>query len=524
MKAFLHIGTPKTATTTIQSYLYENRDSLLDQGYIVSTSAGKENNLYLALAAYDLEHRDELTRLNGVYSNKQLLDLQARIIDRLKTEIAACRVSNPQANKAIYSSEYMHLVLRTPAELTQLRELLKAIGFTTFEVIIYLRDPVELAGSYYSTSVKAGITHKCPQPPDHSRYNQLCDHQKTLELYEEIFGKENITARVFEKGSLREDSIVSDFSYLLGISDHHALHVPEAKNESLSSKGVMVQRALNKIFPRWIGDELNPLVPMVIRKVSLKYPGKGDFLSVSLRQQYEQFFTQSNEFVRKNYFPERSSLFEAVELPVQSEKLIQIDCESLASKMACELLVEICGQSLSNLWEQSRQIPAPYDEQEYESARQSFEGLINVSVGVGYFNLGQFKEAIAMFELAEDSAEHRLEALLHKAMCISGLGDAKTSDEMFLKLLKLYPDSYRLRRLYALNSDQQELSGEAEIRWSDVLNLMPNDPVALLRLGICLFKRGGYEQALSNFDRVLESNRNHEVAIHFRERCLAELS
>lgn len=61
MKCFLHIGTEKTATTTIQSFLSLNRKRLREYGYFYPESIGFLNHSSLSIAAYELTKRDDLT-------------------------------------------------------------------------------------------------------------------------------------------------------------------------------------------------------------------------------------------------------------------------------------------------------------------------------------------------------------------------------------------------------------------------------------------------------------------------------
>lgn len=59
MKCFVHIGTEKTGTSTIQEFLNLNRRSLAGLNVLYPKSAGIRNHVKLALAAYNDDRQDD---------------------------------------------------------------------------------------------------------------------------------------------------------------------------------------------------------------------------------------------------------------------------------------------------------------------------------------------------------------------------------------------------------------------------------------------------------------------------------
>ncbi|MEL4896014.1 hypothetical protein [Crocosphaera sp. Alani8] len=51
MRAFLHIGTEKTGTTTIQNFLVKNREKLLSRSYLYPSFSGRSNHSSLVVLA-----------------------------------------------------------------------------------------------------------------------------------------------------------------------------------------------------------------------------------------------------------------------------------------------------------------------------------------------------------------------------------------------------------------------------------------------------------------------------------------
>jgi len=94
MKCFVHIGTEKTGSTTIQEFLHLNRCLLMQFECLFTKSAGIRNNIKLAVAAYNSDRRDDITRNYGLYSDKKLQLFQKKIIRGLQSELS--RVAPPR--------------------------------------------------------------------------------------------------------------------------------------------------------------------------------------------------------------------------------------------------------------------------------------------------------------------------------------------------------------------------------------------------------------------------------------------
>ena len=176
MKAFLHIGTPKTGTTNLQQFLHSNREELIQDGILYPEAFGL-NSMSMVVASYDHGKRDGLSRLFNIVSDEDIDDLRSKLNQNIKNELLA----KDHIHTVLLSSEYFQLNLRTSTELDLLKSSLNEIGFTQIYVVVYLREQGDLANSFYSTAVKAGETAAAPPPPSDNRYRHLCDHKSTLE-------------------------------------------------------------------------------------------------------------------------------------------------------------------------------------------------------------------------------------------------------------------------------------------------------------------------------------------------------
>jgi len=128
MKCYLHIGTEKTGTTTIQNFFDLNRIILLEKGYIYTKNAGRTNHTLLAVAAYNLHRRDEFTRLYGLDTNAELKLFQKNVIASLKDEIESIQIDYRNAKSIVFSSEHIQSRLTEIEEIERLKQILIHLG------------------------------------------------------------------------------------------------------------------------------------------------------------------------------------------------------------------------------------------------------------------------------------------------------------------------------------------------------------------------------------------------------------
>lgn len=218
MKCFLHIGTEKTATTTIQNFFDMNRSKLLEKGFIYTKSTGKTNNRALSVAAYNLHRRDEFTEMLRLDTDEKLKLFQEQTIYNLIEEIEKAKKNNSE-KKIIFSSEHLQSRLTDIKEIERLKKIIHEIGVIDTVVIVYLRRPADIANSLYSEKIKAGgVLEKPPLPKESPYFYNVCNHKKTLEKFGSVFGESAIIPKVFGKNEFKNGSIIDDILYLFGVS------------------------------------------------------------------------------------------------------------------------------------------------------------------------------------------------------------------------------------------------------------------------------------------------------------------
>ncbi|MDY6836680.1 MAG: hypothetical protein SWH78_01790 [Thermodesulfobacteriota bacterium] len=311
MKCYLHIGTEKTGSTAIQRFLYLNRNVLARCGCLYTTSSGSASNRALPVAAYNSNRRDDFTQKQAIHDDQTLKMYQKSVVKALSQELAQLRTLF-DVNCVVFSSEHIHSRLRTMEELDRLNRILRGLGFDLIVVIVYLREPADAATSLYSTAVKCGATDRRPPPPDNEYYRNLCDHRSTLLRYRDKFGPDAVVPRLYDRSEFINGSIIEDFMDAIGVDVPFAQCIlPRRENPRLSATGLELLRRINERIPAFLDNgSVNDLRGEIASYVG-RYVSSGVRYTMppEVRREYEEAFANSNEWVRKEYFPERRRLF-----------------------------------------------------------------------------------------------------------------------------------------------------------------------------------------------------------------------
>lgn len=305
----LHIGTTKTGSTSIQKVLSRSREGLLQQGVCYPLAPGRVQHNLLAHAAMDRDVRERRfrSRQKDVDSDRSDLHSADTFLDQFATEMDALPKT---VTRTIISSEYIYIYLHRAAEVQRLREMLQP-WFDPMRVVVYLRRQDAHLTSLYTQLLRAGVV----RPPNEFKFRERplheLDYAELLQRWADVFGGGNIEPRVFERGTDRRFDVVEDFCrrcgiVISGIDD--ALResnpsVEHAGQDLLADLGRLLQKQTNKTK---VGS---PLWRCLTAAVTEACQGTGWKPSRAVAHEFYEQFRQSNEAVRRVWFPGRASLF-----------------------------------------------------------------------------------------------------------------------------------------------------------------------------------------------------------------------
>jgi len=218
----LHIGTNKTGTSSLQVFLRENKDLL------------KKNKLIYPEFKDEVAHHELATcfsKANSIYEPK----LHTPKAQFFLEEINKIFKSNPN-HTIIISSEAFHQHNNPHG----LKKLLKNYNVKVF---CYFREYVGYFASWYQQNITSTNSTLSFSEWINLRHVRT-DYVKFITQWSKSFGK-NFKYRPFERESLVDGDIVSDFCNFIGIN------TPEIKkaysnNLSLSGNMFFIKRLLNE--------------------------------------------------------------------------------------------------------------------------------------------------------------------------------------------------------------------------------------------------------------------------------------
>lgn len=306
MKAFLHIGTVKTGTTSIQRFLQDNKNELKKHKFYYPQSIlyKKENPQHIFLHHI----ANKIYEKNSPNNFSKYLDSE-RIIKSLKQEI-----EKNKDKTFIFSSECISFFLDIEEKIKALKLFLNYLGFDDIKIILYLRNQADLMVSLSSEDLKGGLikTSYEIKPQEHEHIYTF-DYDILCSRYSDIFGKENFIPRIFQKDDFFKEDLIKDFLHILGIKDYDFIF-PKNKNESLNLLGFEFLSIFNK-YNNNMDD-----IPSSCSDVLFFYDKNLKFMPP--KQSYEaylKYFEESNEKVRKEFFPHKDRLFPKKDLSTYQE-------------------------------------------------------------------------------------------------------------------------------------------------------------------------------------------------------------
>lgn len=264
-KLFIHVGTEKTGTTTIQEDMYTNYNLLRKAGILYPKTFGISNHVGFCLAFMNYEQSSELYSVVGCRADESnVAAYKKKILKELEREIF-----ESNCNTVVISNEHLHSRINSYGEVERIREWARNI-FDEVEIVCYLRNQADLAVSYYSTLVKTG---SCPDSvfPEFDKIPHYYDYRKLISMWEEVFG--SIVVRKFERESLIDNDVTSDFLSIIGYGIlKDKFHRDGNSNLSLDAAALELLKIVNKEYPFLYNGKVNPsrryLVPF-LEKVDL---------------------------------------------------------------------------------------------------------------------------------------------------------------------------------------------------------------------------------------------------------------
>lgn len=307
MNLILHIGTAKTGSSSIQTFLFENKIQLNKFGYEYIHTEGRVDNRDIAVAFMKRSKSDEYTKSYKIEGEIIRFEFSEHFKKKLTDKILSLK--DQGIHTCVISSEHLSSRINKTDELDSFKLYLQEI-FDDIRIIAYVRDQRKKFPSSYSTRIKSGGTLTFNKAFN-DYFNSSNDfYHAYFQLWGDFFGQESIRLQLFDRKHLLNGDLLQDFLILSGIEiDHKELKDLRSElNTSLSKNACNILRIMNLFLPK--SNLKSTKIRGLLIKVLNYLPGKPWTLSPEQSELLKQKYQTSNEALRKHYFPSKQSLFD----------------------------------------------------------------------------------------------------------------------------------------------------------------------------------------------------------------------
>lgn len=291
-RVLLHIGTEKTGTTSVQNFLAQNREVLL-QHQVVYPILGQRKDAHFELV-------NELHPLDNNGRYMEFLPPLQHPVGHLWGKLKEC-IERHKDKTIVLSAEHFSSRLREQG-LGYIRNFFDELNIKP-EIIVFLRPQDEYIESTYSTFIKAGGTKTFSQVFDSYQNQPLrYDYSQLLRLWSGYFGKENVSVIPYQKstGDARKQVLNA-----INITQHEQFDFSQSQsmNRKWGRDMLELARICNSKYTNLSPTEKNTF----LAKCSNLLPAKpGERLMTSDQsKEVKSFFASSNEVVAESYFSKK---------------------------------------------------------------------------------------------------------------------------------------------------------------------------------------------------------------------------
>jgi hypothetical protein len=317
----LHIGLEKTGTSSVQLFFARSQPQLLTVGILYPDTfrprADFDNHAALAAAAQVDDSDRDLTSLAPRLAGESREAARDRLARQFEAEVAARR---PAA--IVLSSEHLSSRTRSAAEVGNVVAMLSRVRAGKLAVHVILRNQVDMASSWYATTVKSGETRHFDEigPGELLPYLSFA---AVTERWRAVCGRRALHAYSYD--ALRSQGVdtVEQLRRATGVPEAIPHARRRAVNASLSRRTAEIVRRINVLgrarfaVTNW-GDVMETLSAQDAAD-RIKVPPA---LHAAIRQAFER----ENKEVERNYFDGQPALSQPLPPPAPpAEQRVRID-------------------------------------------------------------------------------------------------------------------------------------------------------------------------------------------------------
>ncbi len=292
-KLYVHVGTHKTGSTSLQFLLFKNRKLLKERGLNYPTVGDEKpfpfQHAYLAYLLRDGKSDEFLSFMNSAFQDTDTVVISSE--DFLSKEGSG-----------------FHEEMKCVYDITD-----------NVKIIIYLRNQENWFNSRYIHLIRDCQSRYSRNIEDYVEEEQgqidsyrKGDWYRLIEAWRNVFGRKNIIVIVFGKDKFIGGSIYSDFLSILNIELDGNFVIPKTnqeKNLRLSYEVTELIRKLNKIMNEVQRRQMDQVLrKYYARNLYVMEEDQYTYLTAELKEQLRRKYKDTNEKVAKEYLGKKDGI------------------------------------------------------------------------------------------------------------------------------------------------------------------------------------------------------------------------
>lgn len=336
---YLCIGTMKTGTTSLQSFMRRNAVELDKQGYCypqIPVFGKNTHNRNASFLIYRSTNEDE--------NKKKSEEWEVR---KKGYEIVAETAQNYE--NIVLSEELIWHHSKRKNFWAEMKEEFERIGCQV-KIVVYLRRQDELVQSLWNQNVKSDqrwyITFAEFINEKQYSYFPLNYYRKLNQIAEAV-GKENVIVRVYEAGQFggSQNNLISDYTSALGIElNDNFKKLDASANQRMRGNFIEIKRIANSV-PEY-REMSNFLVEYIMKadeaKEELCPSGKTSLFSYEEQNAFMNQYLKSNERVAREYLGREDGVL--FRKPLEELPHLKFPSEELYKDFMMLMVQYICKQ------------------------------------------------------------------------------------------------------------------------------------------------------------------------------------
>ena len=475
---YLHIGVPKTGSTSIQQSFFGSDNKVLKRHDVAYFPYPAPNHSPAIMCLFSQKGKD-------VTAKQRLSERQFEAKRKEIDALLKAFLRDPVGTKIISGEDISGL---TENEVLDLKRFTENVSECDIKIIVYVRNYYQFLDSRVQERVKTVPLDAINASIMAGKQDILPQYRFRIEKFIKIFGRENVSIRVFDSRLFKSADLLADFCDAIAVPDLFKDLNKIRANNSVSDETVRILSKYNEFFPLKRGKNYNPARTEKVRTYFNSPNGtKFRVTDPKILEAYEALISGDKEFIRESLGENLSAY--VIQRPGDSlppNEDVSLDFEYLFRTMG-KILLDLVS------YENALKITlATASESEDKREKSAFDRSIKFisideicrKLSRGFLKLGKESQARALAERA----------------------------------IELDVENPENHMLIANLLARQGTWAEAERAYRHVIRLDPTNSTARRKLSGCLNKLGRRAQAASVAQEAMElSPEKEEYQQHFQK-------